>query len=231
MSQQILLGGDGVTGELGSTHNSKANSNFTELYAATAAAQADADAAQTSISDHISDSSSAHAGSSISFTPAGGLSSTDVQAAIVELAGAGGVGSASTTAEGIIELLTQGEMNNGTDALRAATAETVKNRDGAVTALTPGSSVAISSDKCTLATSAATVTFSITHTGDDMQVNVTLSATSATYTFPSGSLCVVNGIASGDNTAGITGVSGDLHVICIRKMGSTYQVVIKNFGQ
>lgn len=128
MAQATLLGGDGVTGETGATHNTKANANFTELYGATAAAQADADAANSALSTHISDPSAAHEGSAISFTPAGGLSSTDVQAAIVELAGAGGVGSATTTSEGIVELLTPAEVIIGTDTTRAATAEGIHGK-------------------------------------------------------------------------------------------------------
>lgn len=121
MAREILLGGDGVTGETGATHNTKANANFLELYTNVAAAQADADAAQTDLSNHISDATAAHAGSAISFTPAGGLSSTDVQSAIVELAGAGGVADASVTVKGIVELATNAEALIGTDTVRAVT--------------------------------------------------------------------------------------------------------------
>lgn len=128
MAQQTLLGGDGTTGENGATHNTKANANFTELYGATAAAQADADAANSALSTHISDSSAAHAGSAIAFTPAGGISSTNVQAAIEEVAAASGVADASVTVKGIIEIATPAEVITGTDTERAVTAEGVHGK-------------------------------------------------------------------------------------------------------
>lgn len=85
--------------------------------------------------------------------------------------------------------------------------------------------------KYTLASSSATRTFTISYSGDDITLVVTLSATDAVYTFPTGSLCVSEGIASGDNTLTLSGVSGDKYVIGIKKVGSAYYVVSKNFGQ
>lgn len=234
MAQQTLLGGDGTTGENGATHNSKANSNFTELYAASAAAQADADAANTAISDHVSDGTAAHAASAIAFTGVGTISATNVQDAIAEVAAEAGsvsVPDASPTVKGIIEILVQSEMNTGTDTTRAATASLIKNRDGDVTALTDGATVDITSDKNTLSTSSATRTFTIGFTGDQIIMVVTLSATTSTYTFPAAALCVYNGFSSGDNTCVLSGVSGDKHVFAISKVGSAYYVVGKNFGQ
>jgi hypothetical protein len=130
MAQQTLLGGDGTTGENGATHNSKANSNFTELYAASAAAQADADAAQTAISDHISDGTAAHAGTAIAFTPVGTITATNVQDAIAEVATEAGasVPNASDTVAGIVELLTPAEVITGTDTTKAATAEGIHGK-------------------------------------------------------------------------------------------------------
>jgi hypothetical protein len=128
MAQQTLLGGDGVTGESGATHNTKANANFTELYANVGTAQSTADSANTAISTHVSDATAAHAGSAIAFTPAGGLSSTDVQAAIVELAGSAGVGTATETTEGIVELATPAEVLTGTDTTRAVTVAGVNGK-------------------------------------------------------------------------------------------------------
>lgn len=127
MARQVLLGGDGTTGETGATHNVKANANFEELYANVGTAQSTADTANSNVSAHISDSSAAHAGSAISFDPTGtGLSSTDVQSAIEELAGSSGVGDASETVKGIIELATSAEAIAGTDSVRAIVPTTLK---------------------------------------------------------------------------------------------------------
>src|SRR5689334_10501199 len=103
MAQQTLLGGDGVTGEDGATHNTKANANFTELYGASAAAQATADSANTALSTHISDPTAAHPASAISFTPAGTISAVTVQLAIEEIIAeaAGTVSDASPSVKGI----------------------------------------------------------------------------------------------------------------------------------
>lgn len=128
MAQQTLLGGDGVTGETGATHNSKANSNFTELYGATAAAQSTADGANSAISAHISDASAAHASEAISYdNTESGLGSTNVKDALDELASAGGAADASTTIKGIIEIATVAEAIAGTDTARAVTPEGVKS--------------------------------------------------------------------------------------------------------
>lgn len=50
-------------------------------------ATADLDAVETLITDHIADAAAAHAASAVSFTPAGSVASTDVQAAIAEVDG------------------------------------------------------------------------------------------------------------------------------------------------
>jgi len=99
------------------------------------------------------------------------------------------------------------------------------------TALTDAASIDLTAIKHTLATSSATRTFTISYTGDDITIEVTLSNTAATYTFPAGSLCVTEGVASGDNTVGLSGVSGDKYIIGIKKIGSVYYVAVKNFGQ
>ena len=99
------------------------------------------------------------------------------------------------------------------------------------TALVDGASIDLTAIKHTLASSSATRTFTISYTGDDITLEVTLSATSATYTFPATSLCVSEGVASGDNTLALAGVSGDKYIIAIKKIGSAYYVVSKNFGQ
>lgn len=99
------------------------------------------------------------------------------------------------------------------------------------TALVDAASMDLTAIKHTLASSSATRTFTISYTGDDITLEVTLSATSATYTFPATSLCVSEGVASGDNILALAGVSGDKYIIAIKKIGSAYYVVSKNFGQ
>jgi hypothetical protein len=98
-------------------------------------------------------------------------------------------------------------------------------------ALTDGSSITLTDSLHTLTTDEAAITFTISHAGNDITIEVTLNATTATYTFPSGTLCVSEGVASGDNTLGLSGVSGDKYIVSIKKVGSNYYVVAKNFGQ
>ena len=83
----------------------------------------------------------------------------------------------------------------------------------------------------TLSTSEATRTFTISSLSDDITLAVILNTTDATYTFPAGSLTVSEGVASGDNLLVLSGVSGDTYVIGVKKIGSIYYVVSKNFGQ
>lgn len=101
----------------------------------------------------------------------------------------------------------------------------------AATAITDAATMDLTAIKHTLTTSSATRTFTISYTGDDITLIVTLNATSSTFTFPATSLCVSEGTASGDNTLALSGVSGDKYVIAIKKVGSAYYVVSKNFGQ
>lgn len=101
----------------------------------------------------------------------------------------------------------------------------------AATALVDAASMDLTAIKHTLATSSATRTFTISYTGDDITLEVTLSATSSVFTFPATTLCVSDGLASGDNTLPLAGVSGDKYIIAIKKVGSAYYVVSKNFGQ
>jgi hypothetical protein len=98
------------------------------------------------------------------------------------------------------------------------------------TALTDAGTIDLTAIKHTLTTSSSR-TFTISYTGDDISIEVTLSATSATQTFPATSLCVSEGVASGTNTLAMAGVSGDKYIIAIKKVGSAYYVVCKNFGQ
>jgi hypothetical protein len=101
----------------------------------------------------------------------------------------------------------------------------------AATALIDAASMDLTTSKHTLTTSSATRTFTISYTGDDITLELTLSAVGSVLTFPATSLCVSEGLASGDNTCTLSGVSGDKYIIAIKKIGSNYYVASKNFGQ
>lgn len=127
----------------------------------------------------------------------------------------------------------------GSGTVESVTGDGVDNTDPAnpvitnihsATALTDAASIDLTAIKHTLTTSSSR-TFTISYTGDDITMEVTLNATSATQTFPAGSLCVSEGIATGDNTCPMAGVSGDKYMFAIKKIGSAYYVVCKNFGQ
>lgn len=100
-----------------------------------------------------------------------------------------------------------------------------------VTALVDDATIDLYGPRHTLSSSSAARTFTISYQGDDIILEVTLAATSATYTFPIGSLCSSEGTASGDNTLALAGVSGDKYIISVKKLDTTYYVVAKNFGQ
>lgn len=98
-------------------------------------------------------------------------------------------------------------------------------------AITDASTMDITGPKHTLTTSSATRTFTQSWTGDFTSIVVTLNATSSTFTFPAGALCVSEGAPSGNNTLPLAGLSGDKYYISISKYGTDYYVVAKNFGQ
>ncbi len=119
----------------------------------------------------------------------------------------------------------------GTLATQSGTFTDKQNLVNSETALVDGATIDLTAIKHTLSTSLGR-TFTISYTGDDITLIITLSATSATFTFPATTLCVTNGTASGDNTMAFTGVtSGDKLVIAIKKIGSDYYAIGKNFGQ
>lgn len=137
---------------------------------------------------------------------------------------------AAESTKGIAELSTQAENNTGTDDARIITPLKLKNLDRDSSALSDGATIDITGPKHTLSTSSSR-TFTISFVGDKGIIVVTLSAVSATQTFPSGWLCVSDGVSSGDNTLTMAGTSGDKYVIAWEKVGSEYYAVCKNFGQ
>lgn len=123
---------------------------------------------------------------------------------------------------------TDGSMTQNAITNELATKLLIVNSESA---LTDASTIDLTAAKHTLSSSSATRTFTISYTGDDIVIEVTLSTTSATYTFPATALCVSEGFATGDNTLPLTGASGDKYIITVKKVGSNYYVVSKNFGQ
>ncbi len=97
--------------------------------------------------------------------------------------------------------------------------------------ITDASTMDIATALNTLTTSSATRTFTISYTGDDFTLELTLNTTATTLTFPATSLCVSEGIASGDNTCSLAGVSGDKYLLVGKKIGSNYYIASKNWGQ
>jgi hypothetical protein len=139
-----------------------------------------------------------------------------------ELLGSGSGGGAWGTITGTLSDQTdlQGELDDKANLANTATA------------LTDGSSISITGVKHTLTTTQSAITFSDSWVGDFTTISVTFTQTSAVWTFPAGALCVVDGVASGDNTATVTGTSGDKIVLSIWDVdGTTYHVITKNFGQ
>lgn len=152
----------------------------------------------------------------------------------------GAASDASETVKGIIEIATQAETNTGTDDVRALTplkltnATPVTNKQllvNAAGALTDGATVTISLIKHTLTSVEGGITFTISYTGDQTWTKIILNAASATWTFPSGALCVVEGVATGNNIAPVTGISGDTFLVNTVLFGSIHIVFVKNCGQ
>lgn len=130
--------------------------------------------------------------------------------------------------------MAQQTINNGDSGLSARTKINENFTElyaATAVVLTDAASMDLTAIKHTLASSSATRTFTISYTGDDITLVVTLSNTGAVYTFPATALCVSDGVASGDNTLTLAGISGDKYVIGIKKVGSAFYVVSKNFGQ
>ena len=117
----------------------------------------------------------------------------------------------------------------------SGTAVTVTVNDSSNTvasvALTDGATIDLTSTKLSLATSRSAITFTRSFLGDDIILEITLTGTALTLTFPSGYLCVSEGTASGDNTCSLSGTSGDKYVLAIIKIGSNNYVSCKNMGQ
>lgn len=125
----------------------------------------------------------------------------------------------------------QDEVDAGSVTNEYVSPSTLSKKDADVTALVSGATIALTAEKHSLSTALSAITFTNSFVGDVIVIEVTLSATSSTFTFPSGYLCKTDGTASGDNTCALSGTSGDKYVICILKIGSNYYVSANNLGQ
>lgn len=111
------------------------------------------------------------------------------------------------------------------------------NLAATATALTDGSSIALTRYKHTLTTTQATITFTDSHTGDFQIVEVIFNRTGATWTFPANSLCKYvdasgTTTTSGDNTLTISGATSGDRIILMRSLvGSNRSWIAVNFGQ
>jgi hypothetical protein len=125
---------------------------------------------------------------------------------------------------------TQSEVNTGSETGKYVSPATLQDLDDTAVALVDGATIDLTGPKHTLSTALGR-TFTISHAGDGIVLVVTLTATSATMTFPAAALCMSEGTSSGDNTCALSGVSGDKYVFVIMKVGSSYYVSAKNLGQ
>lgn len=164
----------------------------------------------------------------------GGINKQTTTQAIADLGGGGSVTSVSGTSNRVTS--TGGatpviDISATYDALWAAADALRQLLVNAATALVDAASMDLTAIKHTLTTSSATRTFTISYTGDDITLEVTLNSTASVFTFPATTLCRYEGTSSGDNTMTLSGVSADKHIIAIKKIGSNYYAVGVNMKQ
>lgn len=124
----------------------------------------------------------------------------------------------------------QAQVNAGTATGVYVSPSTLQDKDDTAVALTDGATIDITGPKHTLSTATGR-TFTISHAGDYGVIEITQNSTSATHTFPAAWKCWAEGVASGTNTLGISGTSGDVYVLAWVKVGSNYYVASKNSDQ
>lgn len=124
---------------------------------------------------------------------------------------------------------TQSQVNAGT-ASGFVNPATLNDYAPDIVALTDAATIDITGSEHTL-TTATGRTFTVSHAGAYISVDITLNATSEVFTFPAGSLCSIGGTASGDNTITLSGTSGDLYTVGLKKKATGYLVLAQNMGQ
>lgn len=125
-----------------------------------------------------------------------------------------------------ITAATQSEVNAGTGT-GYVSPSTLQDRDDDVVALTDAATIDLTGPKHTLSTSTGR-TFTISYPGDNGVIEITLNATSATFTFPAAWKGISESQSSGDNTVSLSGTSGDVYLLVWIKVGSNYTVASKN---
>jgi hypothetical protein len=140
-------------------------------------------------------------------------------------------GKTSVRTKGAVNPASQAQTNAGSATSVYIDPKRLNDLDTDSVALNDGATIDLTGPKHTLATALGR-TFTNSFTGDFIEIDITLSATSATFTFPAGYLCSFAGTASGDNTLVVTGAtSGDIISVAIKKNGSQYLVAAANFRQ
>lgn len=126
-----------------------------------------------------------------------------------------------------ISAATQSQVNTGMATGVYVSPATLQDKDDTAVALVDGATIDITGPKHTL-TTANGRTLTISHAGDHGVIEITLNATSATFTFPSAWKCWAEGISTGDNTLGLSGTSGDRYFVAWTKIGSNFYAASKN---
>lgn len=143
---------------------------------------------------------------------------------------AGGAGGGVSSVSGTADRITSSGGATPAIDISATFEALLQKKVNAAVVLTDGATIDLTAIKHTLATALGR-TFTISYTGDDITIEITLSATNAIMTFPAAALCISEGVATGDNTLLMSGASGDKYIIAIKKVGSAYYVICKNFKQ
>jgi hypothetical protein len=102
-----------------------------------------------------------------------------------------------------------------------------------VNALTDGSTITTTTALDSVFTSEATATWAFSHTSTYQLTRVKFDGiTSATWTFPAGTLVRYEGVAEGDNVVGVSGADGDEFIITtVRIAAGVYYTGIANWTQ
>lgn len=220
-----------------------------DVAGAAAAVDADLDA-------HIADTTAAHAATAISFTPAGTISSTTVQAAIEEVAAESGASPWTDTTSGTVERSTQAEAEAVfTQVLAAAVGSLSASRTGSETGLyylltklweqIDPTSVAVSLVSTTVTLDCATRRSRKWYTSTAHSANFTLTKTNKTvieyghYVFSATGTITIQLDSDDrmpDDTPGwnfgaktlqlVTGGTGLIYSLAFTKVGSIFQVTI-----
>lgn len=125
---------------------------------------------------------------------------------------------------------TQAQMSAGTATGVYASPKLANDYNPTEVALVDGATIDLTGPEHTL-TTATGRTFTVSALAKYISLDIILNSASETFTFPAGSKCNFAGTASGNNTLTLSGTSGDLYTIGLKKKSSGYLVVAQNMGQ